>query len=94
MQAHKCQETIHLNLEKNKAIVLLGLIASFNNDGALRLKHPAEKKVLWDLECILHGMLSDVSGQAFENKVQQAREITWPTNHSRITHNLAVPSIK
>jgi hypothetical protein len=49
-----------------------------NSDPSVKLEHQAERKVLWDLEYLLHSALPETHTAEYESKLSEARENTWP----------------
>lgn len=84
-------QNIHLSVEKDKAVVLLGLVNKLNNS-QITLDHPAERKVLWDLECMLAGVVEEARQTDFHSRLHRAREATWPTRR-RTAQNLSRESL-
>jgi hypothetical protein len=71
-------EKVSFRLTKDKAIVFHALLNNINTNHNVQLEHPAEQKVLWDLECILQRIVSDIKAEEYEQRLKLAREHTWP----------------
>ena len=71
-------EKVSFRLTKEKAIVFHALLSNINRKHSIHLEHPAEQKVLWDLESILQRIVSDIKAEEYEERLELAREHTWP----------------
>lgn len=71
-------DKVSFRLTKEKALVFHALLNNINSTQSLQVEHPAEKKVLWDMECILRRVLDDIQSSDYDQKLKHAREYTWP----------------
>jgi len=66
---------INIGLTKEEAIVLFEFLARFNEQERKELfEDQAEKRVLWDIECILEKELSEPFSSDYLEIVKKARE--------------------
>lgn len=66
---------VSIELTKEEAIVLFEFLGRFNeNNDSSRFDDQAEKRVLWDIECILEKELSEPFRADYQEIVMKARE--------------------
>lgn len=54
----KDDQPIKIALTSDEALVLLDLLSRFSETGDIKIAHPAESRVLWNLECELEKQLT------------------------------------
>jgi hypothetical protein len=66
-------DTVGISLTPEEALVFFDWLARLNESDALRFDHPAEQRVLWDLEAILEEKLVTPFKPDYAELVEKAR---------------------
>ncbi|MBK7745930.1 MAG: hypothetical protein IPP57_01460 [Candidatus Obscuribacter sp.] len=72
------RDKVCIRLPREQALILYAMMDRLNSDPSVKLEHQAERKVLWDLEYLLHSALPETHTAEYESKLSEARENTWP----------------
>lgn len=68
-------ENVSFNISQNEALVLFDFLARFNQaDNQVFFEDQAEQRVLWDLEAILEGQLTQPFLENYTVLLEEARE--------------------
>ena len=71
----KENNTLHLELTKNEALVLFEFLSRFNETDRKELfADQAEKRIMWDLEAMLEKQLSEPFRKDYKEIIEKARE--------------------
>ena len=67
-------EKVEIELTKDEAIVLFEFLTRFSDNKKLNVKHQAEERALWNLQCLLEPELSEILLPDFDKILNKARE--------------------
>ena len=67
-------EMVKIELTKDEAIVLFEFLTRFSDHQKLNVEHQAEKRALWNLQCLLECELSEIFLLDFDKILSQARD--------------------
>jgi len=67
-------QTVTLSLSSDEALVLLEWLSRFNRSEDRRFDHPAEQRVLWDMESMLESRLVAPFDPNYRDLLAIARE--------------------
>ncbi|MEE2962015.1 MAG: hypothetical protein VYA34_14870 [Myxococcota bacterium] len=65
---------VNIELSQDEALVFFDWIARFNGDKKHEVVHPAEERVLFDIESILEPKLTDILTDDYDQLLEKARE--------------------
>lgn len=74
MNANKDDNPVQLALSQDQALVLFDWLARMNDSDELIVAHPAERRVLWDIECDLESELAEPFRPDYLKLLEAARE--------------------
>jgi hypothetical protein len=67
------EKPVEISLKPHEALVLFEWLARVNESEELRFEHPAEQRVLWDLEAILEARLAVPFKSNYRELLEAAR---------------------
>ena len=67
------ENNISLNLTKDEALVLFDFLHRFSDTDKLTIKHDSEKRVLWDINCLLESALLEPHDSKYDKLLEKAR---------------------
>ncbi len=68
------KKEIQINLNKDEAIVLFEFLSRFSDKELLRIEDQSEKRVLWDIQCILEKTLAEPFSDKYLEVLENARK--------------------
>lgn len=71
---NESQEKVTLTLSQNEALVLFELLSRFSDEEELRIDDQAEKRVLWNMCCLLEKQLVQPFSKDYRALLEQARD--------------------
>ena len=74
MAPRKEGKTVQLALSPDEALVLHDWLSRMSDSEELRFEHPAEQRVLWDIECDLETKLVEPFMPTYGDLVRKARD--------------------
>ena len=75
MSPPPADEEISLRLSKSEALVLFEFVSRFSDAQMLSIEDQAEKRVLWDIGCLLEKQLVDPLTPDYAAALAKAREV-------------------
>jgi hypothetical protein len=64
-----------INLSDAESLVLLDFLSRFSNDDVLTIEHPAERRILWDLCCLLEKQVVEAFDPRYQQLLDKARSL-------------------
>lgn len=72
------QDSLSITLTRDEALVLLELLGDFHDEPALPVRDQAERRVLWNLTCLLEKAVPDVFNPKYGELVEIAKKnLSW-----------------
>jgi len=68
------EESITITLTRDEALVLNDLLSDFRDEPAVTIAHPAQRRALWNLACLLDKALPDVFAPDYKLRVEAAKQ--------------------
>ena len=65
---------VNVVFNRSEALVLFEFLSRFSTTDQLTIEHPAEQRVLWDLQCSLEERLNEPLNDEYDQALKEARE--------------------